>query len=195
MPRSTICWPDDSVDVVHVTSPNHAHYEHVKAILAAGKKRDLRETAGHDLRAIGRDGGDREAKRQDRRRLLQHPLLSAEPAGPRDGAGRRAWGTSGSSPGTTTRTGWPSPPIGTGGSRPTWAARCGPWAISARIGSTSPGFVTGLKTRGGDGGTHHLPARAPETHRPGRRPSRARPAPQRRLKIDTDDAAMIVIRY
>jgi len=28
---------DDSVDVVHVTSPNHAHYEHVKAILAAGK--------------------------------------------------------------------------------------------------------------------------------------------------------------
>jgi predicted dehydrogenase len=28
---------DDSVDVVHVTSPNHAHYEQVKAILAAGK--------------------------------------------------------------------------------------------------------------------------------------------------------------
>jgi len=28
---------DDSVDVVHVTSPNHAHYAHVKAILAAGK--------------------------------------------------------------------------------------------------------------------------------------------------------------
>lgn len=28
---------DDSVDVVHVTSPNHAHYSQVKAILAAGK--------------------------------------------------------------------------------------------------------------------------------------------------------------
>jgi len=28
---------DDSVDVVHVTSPNHAHYPHVKAILTAGK--------------------------------------------------------------------------------------------------------------------------------------------------------------
>jgi predicted dehydrogenase len=28
---------DDAVDVVHVTSPNHAHYEQVKAILAAGK--------------------------------------------------------------------------------------------------------------------------------------------------------------
>lgn len=28
---------DASVDVVHVTSPNHAHYPHVKAILAAGK--------------------------------------------------------------------------------------------------------------------------------------------------------------
>jgi predicted dehydrogenase len=28
---------DDSVDVVHVTTPNHAHYEQVKAILAAGK--------------------------------------------------------------------------------------------------------------------------------------------------------------
>lgn len=28
---------DDSVDVVHVTSPNHAHYPQVKAILAAGK--------------------------------------------------------------------------------------------------------------------------------------------------------------
>ncbi|WP_298849080.1 Gfo/Idh/MocA family oxidoreductase [uncultured Ruegeria sp.] len=28
---------DDAVDVVHVTSPNHAHYLHVKAILAAGK--------------------------------------------------------------------------------------------------------------------------------------------------------------
>jgi predicted dehydrogenase len=28
---------DDGVDVVHVTTPNHAHYEQVKAILAAGK--------------------------------------------------------------------------------------------------------------------------------------------------------------
>ena len=28
---------DDSVDVVHVTSPNHAHYAQVKAILSAGK--------------------------------------------------------------------------------------------------------------------------------------------------------------
>lgn len=28
---------DDSVDVVHVTSPNHAHFDQVKAILAAGK--------------------------------------------------------------------------------------------------------------------------------------------------------------
>lgn len=28
---------DDTVDVVHVTSPNHAHYPQVKAILAAGK--------------------------------------------------------------------------------------------------------------------------------------------------------------
>lgn len=28
---------DDAIDVVHVTSPNHAHYPHVKAILAAGK--------------------------------------------------------------------------------------------------------------------------------------------------------------
>jgi len=28
---------DDAVDVVHVTSPNHAHYEQVKAILSAGK--------------------------------------------------------------------------------------------------------------------------------------------------------------
>lgn len=28
---------DDSVDVVHVTSPNHAHYPQVKAIIAAGK--------------------------------------------------------------------------------------------------------------------------------------------------------------
>lgn len=28
---------DDDVDVVHVTSPNHAHYDQVKAILSAGK--------------------------------------------------------------------------------------------------------------------------------------------------------------
>ena len=28
---------DDAVDVVHVTSPNHAHYGQVKAILQAGK--------------------------------------------------------------------------------------------------------------------------------------------------------------
>lgn len=28
---------DDEVDVVHVTSPNHAHYPQVKAVLAAGK--------------------------------------------------------------------------------------------------------------------------------------------------------------
>src|SRR6056297_1220362 len=28
---------DDAVDVVHVTTPNHAHFEQVKAILRAGK--------------------------------------------------------------------------------------------------------------------------------------------------------------
>ena len=28
---------DDAVDVVHVTTPNHAHYSQVKAILSAGK--------------------------------------------------------------------------------------------------------------------------------------------------------------
>ncbi|WP_226782488.1 Gfo/Idh/MocA family protein [Oceaniglobus trochenteri] len=54
---------DDSVQVVHVTSPNHAHYPQVKAILAAGKhvicEKPLSLTAEEsgDLVKLARDSG------------------------------------------------------------------------------------------------------------------------------------------
>jgi predicted dehydrogenase len=48
---------DDSVDVVHVTSPNHAHYPQVKAILAAGKhvicEKPLAMTSAQSAEMVG----------------------------------------------------------------------------------------------------------------------------------------------
>ncbi len=41
---------DDRVDVVHVTSPNQLHYPQVKAILAAGPPRGVREAARRHIR-------------------------------------------------------------------------------------------------------------------------------------------------
>lgn len=47
---------DDRVDVVHVTSPNHAHYPQVKAILAAGKhvicEKPLAMTSGESAEMV-----------------------------------------------------------------------------------------------------------------------------------------------
>jgi predicted dehydrogenase len=48
---------DDAVDVVHVTSPNHAHYEQVKAILGAGKhvvcEKPLAMTSAQSAEMVG----------------------------------------------------------------------------------------------------------------------------------------------
>ena len=48
---------DDSIDVVHVTSPNHAHYPQVKAILAAGKhvicEKPLAMTSAQSAEMVG----------------------------------------------------------------------------------------------------------------------------------------------
>jgi predicted dehydrogenase len=48
---------DDSVDVVHVTSPNHAHYPQVKAILSAGKhvicEKPLAMTSAQSAEMVG----------------------------------------------------------------------------------------------------------------------------------------------
>ena len=67
---------DDRIDVVHVTSPNHLHHPHVKAILAAGRnvvcEKPLAMTSVESRELVtlaagsGRVGG----------RQLQHPLLS-----------------------------------------------------------------------------------------------------------------------
>jgi hypothetical protein len=82
---------DDSVDVVHVTTPNHAHYEQVKAILAAGKnvvcEKPLAMTSEQSAEMVE----IAKASGKGRRRLLQHPLLPAEPAGAWHGEGGGAW--------------------------------------------------------------------------------------------------------
>ena len=78
---------DPSVEVVHVTSPNHLHAEQVRATMAAGKHvvcekpLGVSSTETADLLALA------EAGRRRPRRLLQHPLLPAEPE--RRGPGRR----------------------------------------------------------------------------------------------------------
>lgn len=47
---------DPKVDLVHVTSPNHAHYQQVKAILAAGKhvicEKPLAMTSGESAEMV-----------------------------------------------------------------------------------------------------------------------------------------------
>ncbi len=54
---------DASLDAVHVTSPNHAHYAHVKAVLAAGKhvicEKPLAMTSAQsaEMAALARDSG------------------------------------------------------------------------------------------------------------------------------------------
>jgi predicted dehydrogenase len=126
---------DDSVDVVHVTSPNHAHYDQVKAILAAGKnvvcEKPLAMTSAQsaEMVEIAKGSGKVAAVCYN---IRFYPLN--QQAHGMVQAGELA--TSASSPATTTRTGWPSPPTGTGGCNPRWAARCAPSATSARIGWT-----------------------------------------------------------
>ena len=71
---------DERVDVVHLTTPNHLHAQQVKQALAAGKhvvcEKPLALTSEESAELL-------ELARQRRRPLhqLQHPLLSAGPAG------------------------------------------------------------------------------------------------------------------
>ena len=105
---------DPAVDVVHVTSPNHVHADQVRAALAAGKHVVCEKPLGvtpprpPSCSPWPRPSGHRP------RRLLQHPLLPAEPE--RRGAGRAPAPSASraSSPAATTRTGCCSTPTGTG---------------------------------------------------------------------------------
>ena len=81
---------DPKVDVVHVTSPNHAHFPQVRALLAAGKhvvcEKPLAMTSEQSAEMVRA----REGERPGGGGLLQHALLSAEPAGARHGGAGRA---------------------------------------------------------------------------------------------------------
>ena len=68
---------DDGVEVVHVTSPNHLHFEHASAILAAGRNVICEKPLAMSAAAIRRPRPARGAQRQDRGRQLQYPLLPA----------------------------------------------------------------------------------------------------------------------
>ena len=80
---------DESVDVVHVTSPNHLHVDQTKAAPRAGKhvvcEKPLAMTAEEFGGAGPARGGDRPGQRDE----LQHPLLPAQPARPRAHRRRR----------------------------------------------------------------------------------------------------------
>ncbi len=80
---------DPRVDVVHVTSPNHLHADHVRAVIAAGKhvvcEKPLGVSSRRDRRARRRGG----RRRRRERGVLQHPLLRPEPERGGDGRGRR----------------------------------------------------------------------------------------------------------
>ena len=80
---------DPTVDVVHVTSPNHLHLPQARAVLAAGRhvvcEKPLAMTRG-----VRRAGRARRRDRPGQRGQLQHPLLPAQPARPRRGRRRRA---------------------------------------------------------------------------------------------------------
>ena len=83
---------DPAVEVVHVTSPNHLHHPQVKAILARGTSRRVREAAGGDVGAVRRAGRARRGERPHLRGQLQHPLLPPQPASPRRDRRGRAGG-------------------------------------------------------------------------------------------------------
>ena len=77
---------DPAVDVVHLTTPNHLHYEQVRAVLAAGKhvvcEKPLAMNSDETAELLRAGRGQRAGPRGQ----LQHPLLRPEPGG----AGARA---------------------------------------------------------------------------------------------------------
>ena len=144
---------------------------------------------------VGRDGARWPRPAGRSRGLLQHPLLSAEPARARHGAGGELGDVRASSPGTTTRT---------GSSRDTdwnWRRRPrGGRRAAGRRGHRDPlggphQLHPGREAGGDPGGAVDLRPRAAEARRGRSRPSRGARARPRRVAIDTDDAAQILLRY
>jgi NAD-dependent oxidoreductase involved in siderophore biosynthesis len=126
---------DPGVDVVHVTSPNQAHYGQVRDILAAGKhvvcEKPLAMTAAESAEMVGW------AKASGRICAVNYNVrFYPSTCTPATWSAAARWATSGSCRGTTSRTGSSRTPTGTGGWSPRRAGRCGPSAISARIGWT-----------------------------------------------------------
>ena len=129
---------DDRVAVVHVTSPNQAHFPQVSADPRRRQARRLRKAAGDDVGRIGASwsrlaqaaGPGRVCAVNFNIRfypLNQHLRERSRPA---------TWATSGLSAAATSRTGCCSTPTGTGASSARSAARCARWLTSARTGST-----------------------------------------------------------
>ncbi len=110
--------------------------------------RAVREAARHDLEGDGRARGPRrKAPEAGRRRQLQHPLLPAEPRGPRAGARRASSAGSTTCPAATCRTGCSSTPTTTGACSPTRAESCGRWPTSGPTGWTSSTRSPGSRSR------------------------------------------------
>ena len=158
---------DPSVDVVHVTTPNHLHHPQVAAVLAAGKhvvcEKPLGTTPAESADLAG--AGARERARP--RRQLQPALLPADPRDPRAGARRRA----------RRRLERPRPlPAGLAAlpDRLELAARAGGRRRAARhrrhrLALARPGRLRdGRAGRGGHGRPRDVPAGPPPPARPGR---------------------------
>ncbi len=128
---------DERVEVVHVTSPNALHFPQVVRIIAAGKnvvcEKPLATTSAEsaELVRLAAEAGVVNAVNFN---IRFYPLN--QHLRPARGATAR-WARSAWSPATTSRTGSSSTRTGTGGSTRPRAACCGPWATSARTGSTS----------------------------------------------------------
>ena len=96
---------DPAVQVVHLAVPNVLHYQLAKKALQAGKHVLVEKPLAMNSKESGRAGGAGEGQEAGRGRLLQRPLLPAQPGGPRHGADAATSAPSTPSTAATPRTG------------------------------------------------------------------------------------------
>ncbi len=147
-----------------------------------GSTRRVREAPRRHLRRVRGAGPARRGERPDHRRQLQHPLLSPQPAPPRRGRAPGSWGTSGSSPAATSRTGCSWTPTGTGGSTRTQGGTLRAFGDIGTHWVDLISFITSSAGDLGDGRARHRDPgpSAADRARWRRSPPSAPPTPSRR---------------
>ena len=113
---------DESVDVVHITTPNHLHHAQAKAALAAGKhvvcEKPLALTSQETAELVRLAEDERPRPLHE----LQHPLLRPVPRARATACAAASSAACSTSTAATSRTGCSRTPTGTGGSTPSRAA-------------------------------------------------------------------------